>query len=167
MDSSFWHKSIRLSPEHYIGCRWYFVTICSPRPSRPFRSKPDAEWLLRLLHKESATHSFAIPAYCLMPDHLHLLVHGLSLRANLLQFIENFKHKSSQRYWFRQKKQLWQISFYDHILRKEDAPIEVASHIWLNPVRAGLVSKPTEYPHSGPFSSELRAGIKASATPKH
>ena len=166
MDPSLRHKSIRLSPEHYIGCRWYFVTICSPRPSRPFQSKPDAEWLLRLLHQESDAHSFAVPAYCLMPNHLHLLLHGISLTANLLCFVDNFKHKSSQRYWQRHKTQLWQISFYDHILRDEDAPKKVAWYIWLNPVRAGLVGKPAEYPYSGPFSSELRAGIKASATPK-
>ena len=36
MDPSLRHKSIRLSPEHYIGCRWYFVTICSPDPRAPF-----------------------------------------------------------------------------------------------------------------------------------
>lgn len=166
MDPSLWHKSIRLPAEHYVGCRWYFVTICSPRPSRPFQSKPDAEWLLRLLRHESAAHSFAVPAYCLMPDHLHLVLHGLSLKANLLQFVENFKHRSSRRYWQRHKARLWQISFYDHILRDEDAPSEVASYIWMNPVRAGLVREPVEYPFSGPFSSEFRAGIKASATPK-
>lgn len=168
MDSSLWHKSIRLPSEHYMGCRWYFVTICSPRPLRPFQSKPVAGWLLRLLRQESTVRSFAISVYCLMPGHLHLLSQGISLNANLLRFIDIFKHKLLQRYWLRHKKQLWQVSFYDHILRDDEgSPNKVAWYIWLNPVRAGLVSKPTEDPLSGPFSSGLRAGIKASATPEH
>ena len=48
---------------------------------------------------------------------------------------------------------LWQISYYDHVLRVEEAiePIEpIALYIWNNPVRGGLVSHRIDYPHSGP-----------------
>jgi hypothetical protein len=39
MDSSSWHKDIRLPPEHYVGCRLYFMTLY----------KPFADWLLLAL----------------------------------------------------------------------------------------------------------------------
>ena len=44
----------------------------------------------------------------------------------------------------------WQISYYDHILRREEALIDVAKYIWMNPVTAGLASSPELYPWSGP-----------------
>ena len=156
MRHSRWHKNIRLRPEYYRGPRWHFVTICASERSRPFASKQTAEWLIRVLRQESSRNLFAIQAYCLMPDHLHLLLNGVSLNANLLQFIARFKQVTSHRFWLRYKTDLWQTSFYDHILRDEDAPAQVAWYIWLNPVRGGLVKFPAAYPFSGPFASELR-----------
>ena len=41
-------------------------------------------------------------------------------------------------------------------LREEDAPGDVAWYILMNPVRAGLVSKPEQYQYSGPISSGPR-----------
>jgi putative transposase len=151
MDSSFWHKDIRLAPGNYVGCRWYFVTICTFARRSYFRSQALADWLLRVLQRESAGSLFFVRAYCLMPNHLHLLLQGNSLNAELLPFIENFKHKTSHRFWLRNQKTLWQISFYDHILRNEDAPGDVAWYIWLNPVRAGLAKRTGEYRYAGPF----------------
>lgn len=44
----------------------------------------------------------------------------------------------------------WQVSYYDHILRKEEALQDVAAYIWSNPVEAGLVGHPRDYDLSGP-----------------
>jgi putative transposase len=93
-----------------------------------------------------------------MPDHLHLLLQGGSLKANLLKFVNGFKQRTSYGFWLRNKKELWQVSFYDHILRDADAPADVAWYIWMNPVRAGLVKKAGEYPYSGPFGRDWDAG---------
>ena len=43
-----------------------------------------------------------------------------------------------------------QISYYDHVLRKDEAIIDVAGYIWENPVKEGLVKRRAEYPFSGP-----------------
>jgi len=158
MDPSSWHKDIRLPPEHYLGSRWYFVTLCAFEHKHYFRSKTLADWLLRALRKDCVEHSFLLRAYCLMPNHLHMLLQGSSLNADLLKFIGNFKHKTSRRFSAGSRKALWQTSFYDHILRKPDAPGDVSWYIWMNPVRAGLVTKPEDYPYSGPFSPGPRIG---------
>lgn len=44
---------------------------------------------------------------------------------------------------------LWQRSFYDHALRREETLSDVARYIWHNPVRAGLVMRARDYPWSG------------------
>ncbi len=144
------HKPIRLPPENYIGPLWHFATICTSNRQPFFLSKSLAIRVLKILRAEAIHHQFRIHAFCLMPDHLHLLAQGNSRTANFLLFIENFKHKSSHLFQNLRQKQLWQMSFYDHILRKQDSPGNVAEYIWLNPVRSGIVAKPKDYPYSGP-----------------
>jgi len=47
---------------------------------------------------------------------------------------------------------LWQISYHDHVLRRNQDLLAAARYIWDNPVRAGLVQSRTEYRFSGPRS---------------
>jgi REP element-mobilizing transposase RayT len=42
--------------------------------------------------------------------------------------------------------QLWQKSFHDHALRKEEDLLAIARYIVANPLRAGLVKKIGDYP---------------------
>ncbi|OGP72124.1 MAG: hypothetical protein A2W09_02620 [Deltaproteobacteria bacterium RBG_16_50_11] len=86
-----------------------------------------------------------------MPDHLHLLVVGEDDQSNLKKFTNLFKQKSG--YWFKKSynENLWHVSFYDHILRKEESMEDVALYILGNPVRKGLVSDPREYAFSWSF----------------
>ena len=158
MDQARQHKDIRLSPENYLGCRWYFVTVCTYDRVKYFRGKAFCDWVLRVLKEESAKQFFLVRAFCLMPDHLHLLLQGGSLHADLLKFINGFKQRTSYGFWARRKETLWQVSFYDHILRDKDAPSGVAWYIWLNPVRAGLAKKAEDYLYSGPFARNWDAG---------
>ena len=158
MSEAHQHRNIRLCPENYLGCQWYFVTVCAHERVNYFRGKSLSNRVLRVLKEESAKHFFFVRAFCLMPDHLHLLLQGSSLNADLLKFMNGFKQRTSHDYWVRNGKTLWQVSFYDHVLRGEDAPGDVAWYIWLNPVRAGLVEKAEDYPYSGPFVRDWNAG---------
>jgi REP element-mobilizing transposase RayT len=45
---------------------------------------------------------------------------------------------------------IWQISYYDHVVRRDEDLAEIMRYIWNNPVRAGLTSEPADYPYSGP-----------------
>jgi REP element-mobilizing transposase RayT len=84
-----------------------------------------------------------------MPDHFHVLVE-VAQGQSLEDFVKHFKQKSGFRLKRLIGKPIWQISYYDRILRKEGAVVDVAAYIWDNPVTAGLVSDPWEYPWSGP-----------------
>jgi REP element-mobilizing transposase RayT len=84
-----------------------------------------------------------------MPDHLHLLVSGQD-NSSLTDFVRHFKQLSGHQYKREYGAQLWQISYYDHVLRKEEDLLALARYIWDNPVRAGLVQDRSEYAFSGP-----------------
>jgi REP element-mobilizing transposase RayT len=81
------HKNIRLNPGNYTGLLWYFLTLCTYRRAPYFRNNKIARWLLATLHQESACHSFLPRAYCLMPDHLHLLLQATEPNNDLLRFV--------------------------------------------------------------------------------
>jgi putative transposase len=100
---------------------------------------------------EKASHDFSVqvPAYCFMPDHLHLLVvvpEGVWLQ----EFVRQFKQRSGYALKKATSAFAWQISYYDHVLRKEEALLDVARYIWDNPVKEGLVDDPRDFPFSGP-----------------
>lgn len=91
-----------------------------------------------------------------MPDHLHLLVLG-SDRGSLIRFAQHFKQATGFRH-----RGLWQRSYYDHLMRREETVADVANYIWDNPVRAGLVDDALSYPYSGPRDVlEGEAGLTA------
>ena len=61
------------------------------------------------------------------------------------EYIRNVKDKN----WKPFNRQLWQRSFYDPGLRKDEDLIKVAEYIVSNPVRKGLVEDWKAYPFKG------------------
>ena len=160
-------KNIRLPPQNYIGRQAYFITICCDLRRPHLASAHVANRTIALLKECAASQFFFLHAYCAMPDHLHLLVEGSTTGANLLNFIRIFKLRTAFEFRKRHKCRLWEISFYDHILRKADSIEDVACYIWWNPARKGLCGLPSAFPHSGSQTIHWmqRAGQTPSWTP--
>jgi putative transposase len=106
---------------------------------------------LVLWHFRRTAHcaSFSIWAYCLMPDHVHLLVAGETPTADFRRFIKRLKQASGQAHAHRMRQRLWQEGYYDRVLRPDDDPKAAARYIIANPVRAGLVRTALEYAYVG------------------
>ena len=93
----------------------------------------------------------AVLAYCFMPDHVHLLIEGERQSSSATAFISRAKQISG--YWFKRRtgQRLWQRTSWDRVLRRDDDWLEVLRYTLANPVRAGLVQQPLDYPYSGSF----------------
>jgi putative transposase len=110
------------------------------------------------------------PAYCLMPDHLHLIWMGLSLQSDQLigtRFLRKHFNRllAGQRLDSREsaaaaapnppEKADWKLQpqAYDHVLREEErkrhAFASVCFYILANPVRAGLAKREQDWRFSG------------------
>src|SRR5579859_8047341 len=147
-------KPIRLPPDEYLGTAYSFITICC-RHRQPFFKDPRRghSAVEALKHVASSTH-FATHAFCLMPDHVHFLLEGVSPSADLMTFVGRWKQQTGYVLRNDLPKGFWQRRFHDHILRCDENPESVAWYIWMNPVRKGLVSQPQDYPFSGPFPAQ-------------
>jgi REP-associated tyrosine transposase len=139
----------RLPTFAYIGLHRYFLTFCCNHRRRVFvEADAVAVALAQILHA-SARHDFAVVAYCFMPDHVHLLVEGRAQGADLIAFARDVKQRTGYHWRGKVDAVLWQDGYYDRVLRDDEQAAIVAKYILENPVRAGLVSEPREYPYSG------------------
>ena len=142
-------RSPRRAPSfNYLGPYRYSLTLCAA-DRRPHFTDPAIVWCLHAqILRSSAVEWFAVLAYCYMPDHLHLLVEGVTQDALLPRFVVRFRQTTGH-VFARRGIPLWQPGYFDHVLRKEEATEVVARYIWNNPVRAGLVEQPQQYAFSG------------------
>ena len=154
-------KVARLAPRDYIGRHSYFLTICCERRAPHLREPATAQRIIALLQECAAGHDFLLHAYCLMPDHAHVLVEGAHERCDLREFVRLFKQRSSFAFRKSHRRAFWEMSYYDHILRPGDQLEDVACYIWWNPVRKGLSRRPEEFAYSG---SQTIDWMKRSAT---
>ena len=93
--------------------------------------------------------SFDVLAYCVMPDHVHILGLGISDTSNAATFMQRFKQLTGFRFAKTHSKPFWQQSFYDHAARLEEDLLPIARYILDNPIAAGLVAPGGEWPWSG------------------
>ena len=84
-----------------------------------------------------------------MPDHVHLLLEGMTDGADLREAMRVWKQVSAHDWKARAGTSLWQSGFHDHVLRADDDTHGVVGYVLLNPVRAGLASRPSDYPWLG------------------
>ena len=147
-------KKTRLSPEAYRENRVYLVTICAHDGNEVFESQQIADLVVERLQVSVRTHELRLFAYCLMPDHLHVLV-GNETGADVLEFVRCFKQKTSFYAAKKYRRKLWQTGFHDRILRRDEDVSKAARYIFENPVRKGIVDDFREYPYIGSLEYDL------------
>ena len=142
-------KRTRLTTFEYLGEYRYFLTFCTYDRQHTFTDPVTAASVIAQILRTSSASGFELLAYCLMPDHAHLLVEGLQPSSDLRRFTKRLKQSSGQMYAHRAGHRLWQEGYYDRVLREGEEPKQVARYIIENPVRAGLVRSPLDYPFIG------------------
>ena len=139
----------RLPHVSYVGRRRYFLTFCVSHRSRVFADADVVALVLSQFSKTAAEYGFAVLAYCFMPDHVHLLVAGITDASDLQRFVKMAKQRAGGVYARRHGRALWQEGYFERVLRENDDGLECARYIVDNPVRAGLVTSPEDYPFLG------------------
>ena len=152
-------KRIRLKNFEYKGSYRYFITLCAANKRRVFEDVIFINWLVEVLRENSRVAGFKVWAWCFMPDHLHLLVEGEGADSDVKRFISAYKQRTAFYYKKKTALPLWQINFYERVLRKEEDTVSVAWYIFNNPVRKNLVSDYRQYDSLGSFEFECRAGL--------
>jgi putative transposase len=143
-------RSVRLRKFDYSLPYAYFVTVRCFEGRDFFRDQQLAQKTTNCLLELRSKSKTKIFVYCLMPDHLHLLLTPGENHASVPKFMQIFKGKTTHVFWkFGFKGRLWQKSYYDHVMRSYEDVHETAKYILNNPVRKNMVTEISEYPFSG------------------
>jgi len=108
----------------------------------------DADYLtyLSVLRDLGRRLQVDIHAYCLMTNHVHLLVTPHDTNA-CSQFMKNVSQQYVQRtnYRLRRSGTLWEGRYHSSLVTTEHYVLACYRYIELNPVRAGMVKAPGQY----------------------
>ena len=145
------HPRIRLEGFDYCNAETlYFVTICSHDRQSLFSDPPTCEMIVSQVFGLRERYKASIYAYCLMPDHLHMLLHLLGGEYSLGQIVGGFKSLSSSASWLLgHRGSLWQKRFYDHVVRPDESAGRIVDYILDNPVRKSLARSSEDWPYCG------------------
>ena len=99
-------------------------------------------------------YQVACPVHCLMPDHIHILLHGWSREGDQRGFIRFLRRQGNE--LLLETGHRWQPQAHDHVLRPHESDRQafetLVHYIAHNPVRAGLVKQAREWPAPEPSS---------------
>ena len=115
------------------------------RRQKVFFDENDYSEYLKLLNKYSRKFKVDILAYCLMPNHVHIIVTPHEDKS-LAQAIGETHRNYTRFINFREKWRgyLWQGRFSSYVL-DERYLLAVTRYMLLNPVKAKIVKKPWDY----------------------
>ena len=144
-------KKIRLDSSLYCDQnRIYSITIITNFKRKYFLNHALAMKIIECLKFEKRRLGCKVFTYCLMPEHLHFLTAPTNLQKSVIEFVNQFKGKSTSLAWkYGIEGSLWQKRWYDHILRKNEDISRIGEYVLNNPVRRGLVLDWTTYPYCG------------------
>lgn len=114
-----------------------------------FFQHSDYSLYLNALHKASTEHKCDVHAYVLMVNHVHLLVTprcDRSLPLMMQSMGRGYVQRLNARY--ERTGTLWQGRYKACLIQDDKYFLTCQRYIELNPVRAGIVACPAEYPYS-------------------
>ena len=111
-----------------------------------FFNEADYQYFLRQLRDQAEKCGCAIHAYCLMTNHIHLLMTPKDKEgvANLMKGLGQCYVQYINR-TYEHIGTLWQGRYRSRIMQDEGHVMVCYRYIELNPVRAGMVQHPSEY----------------------
>jgi putative transposase len=121
-----------------------------------FLDDDDRRFFLRLLGRVVRLDGFVIHAYCLMTNHVHVLVE--TPRANLAHGMQRLLAHYAREHNARagRRGHLFERRYLDRLVETEEHLITTARYVARNPVEAGLCDRPSDWQWS---SHRATAGL--------
>ena len=134
------------TPRLFLSQSYYHIIARGNNRLEIFKVKNDFQYYLDLISRYKPNHPFDLFHYCLMPNHIHLLI-----KTNKASDFSNFMKRMNLAYFYHYKTlygwvgHLWQDRFRSQLVGKDEYFIQCGKYIELNPIRAKLVQKPEDY----------------------
>ncbi|MCB4791878.1 MAG: transposase [Elusimicrobia bacterium] len=133
---------------HIEGGLYHIITRGNNR-KEIFKEDNDYSAFQDSLLKIKEKTSFKLYAYCLMPNHFHLLMRVKTISTSVImqRLLTSYTKYYNRKY--KKIGHLFQGRYKAILCEKDSYLLELVRYIHLNPYRAGLVKKPVEWSWSG------------------
>ena len=125
----------------------YHVYARGNRKERIFFEEEDFRYFLKRLERGSLKYNVDIHAYCILENHFHLLI--TTRDANISRFmhflLSSYANYLSRRGWVGH---VFAGRYQSQVVEEPVYLCALARYIHLNPVKAGMVDSPDDYPWS-------------------
>ena len=133
-------------PRILLPQSYYHIIARGNNKHQIFNVSDDYQYYLDLIIKYKPDHPFDLYHYCLMPNHIHLLIQT-SLTPQFSTFMKrlNLAYYHHFRIKYGWVGYFWQGRFKSQAIGKDSYFIQAGKYIELNPVRANLAQCPSDY----------------------
>lgn len=136
-------------PRLLLSHSYYHIMTRGNNRHNVFENDEDFNYFLDLIDRFKKDHPFDLFHYCLMNNHVHMLV-----KTNKANDFSTFMKKLNLAYFHHYQKNykwvghFWQDRFKSQPVGKDEYFIQCGKYIELNPVRAGIIKDPKDYKYS-------------------
>ena len=133
----------------YTDCPIYYLTLCAQDRRRSLANSAIHEEFTKF--SERATdHNVSVGFFMIMPDHIHFFAAFSPKSPPLWKWVKALRGDLSKILRENEGEGThWEKDFCDHVLRSEESYQEKIEYVRQNPVRAGLVTRPEDWPYQG------------------
>lgn len=125
---------------------YYHIISRGNQKQRIFLEESDFARYAGLLNHYKRKYKFKLLAWCLMPNHVHLIL-DLNKPCELAKIMQGLNLGYAR--WFNKKYNkvghLWQGRYKSMVIQKDKYVIDCIDYIEMNPVRANLKQAPIDY----------------------
>ncbi|MBM7690723.1 REP element-mobilizing transposase RayT [Peribacillus deserti] len=148
---------------------WYpgaaYHLICrGNRGADLFLDDKDRNTYLSMLEETREKYEFFLHSYCLMSNHVHLLLQTISDPTGLIMSKLNTRYAIYFNKRYQQDGHVFQGRYYAQMIDSIEYLVQVSRYIHLNPLKAQLVEKPEDYKWSS-YQAFLQGKPDKHATP--
>lgn len=117
----------------------------------------------KLRLEELVFHHCLLHAFVVMSNHVHLLIHPRVEVNRMMKALKGVTARVANQILGRTRQSFWQDESFDHWVRDDVEFQRIKSYIEGNPVKAGLVASPEDWPWSSASASvhRLDQNVKA------
>lgn len=127
---------------NYVPGGTYFFTLVTFHRRKCFDTPEKLDYLLSIIKQVQRSKPFDLVAYCLLPDHIHLLVTLPEAESDYSIRIREIKRLTTLRMKHKLEgdvDRIWQDKYWEHTIRDEKDLKVHFDYIHYNPVKHGLM----------------------------
>lgn len=125
----------------------YHLMVRGNQKQSTFLENDDFNEYLKLLRRYKRKYCFKLYGYCLMPNHVHLIV-GLEKSSILSKIMQGLNLTYAN--WFNKKYakvgHLWQGRYKSMVINKDKYLLNCIEYVEFNPIRANMYKSPFDHP---------------------